>query len=666
IMVEYLVSVTTSTAPQAGSFSSVGVTLIGTEGISPEVILGCGDSPLTPGSTCACTLKTEIPLGTVVLIQLRKQGVPNFPDLDWHCQEVCVETPSGEKCCFPCNKWILSTNGAIELCSGLVSTLSSETLPILKDHRARELQAKQKIYRWRTLHEGVPRCIDMTSLEALGPNLRYTRQGPSTNLHYLRGFAERAESWGSFQELERLFNLNHKDNTIAQYVKSHWQEDSFFGYQFINGCNPFMIRQCRHLPPNLAVTNEMLRAFLPEGSSLEQEMERGTVFLADYEVLEGVPVNRLNGRQQYLATPLCLLHCDQQGELKPIAIQLQQHPGPQNPVFLPSDSAPDWLLAKAWVRSADFQCHQLISHFLRTHVVGEVCCIATLRQLPETHPLYQVLMPHVSTTLQINIQARASLLAPGGVFDKSVACGLEGVSALLRRATERLCYSALCLPEDLQERGIDKLPHNYFALDGLRVWGAIKRFVQGLVELYYPSDAAVQQDSELQNWIQEIFVEGFLDRAESGLPQSFQEREELTQFLTMVIFSCSALHAAVNFSQLDFDLWMPNCPASMCRPPPSVKGAVTMDEFLSWLPNVNATCSVLITLSLLSQPARDYIPLGEYPKERLFRDGAPRRLMDALRKELQELRQQIEDRNASLELPYPYLSPDRIENSVAI
>lgn len=72
-------------------------------------------------------------------------------------------------------------------------------------------------------------------------------------------------------------------------------------------------------------------------------------------------------------------------------LQLQQTPGPQNPVFLPSDGC-DWLLAKIWVHSADFQCHQLSSHYLRTHMLGEMCCVATLRQLPEIHPLHQVML----------------------------------------------------------------------------------------------------------------------------------------------------------------------------------------------------------------------------------------------------------------------------------
>lgn len=147
--------------------------------------------------------------------------------------------------------------------------------------------------------------------------------------------------------------------------------------------------------------------------------QRGNVFLADYWILEEAPVHCLNGRQQYVAAPLCLLWLNPQGALVPLAIQvspgagfggglrrhapqsgasppyyswpqLSQNPGPDSPIFLPTDSYWDWLLAKTWVRYAEFYCHEAISHLLETHLIAEAFFLAMLRQLPMCHPLYKV------------------------------------------------------------------------------------------------------------------------------------------------------------------------------------------------------------------------------------------------------------------------------------
>ncbi|NXF59384.1 LX12B protein, partial [Ciccaba nigrolineata] len=105
----------------------------------------------------------------------------------------------------------------------------------------------------------------------------------------------------------------------------------------------------------------MVASSLGGGTHLNKEMEEGRVFLVDYEVLEGIPSDTIHGRQQHVAAPLCLLHQGADGLLRPIAIQLSQTPGPASPIFLPSDGEWDWLLAKTWVRNADFYSHQLLT-----------------------------------------------------------------------------------------------------------------------------------------------------------------------------------------------------------------------------------------------------------------------------------------------------------------
>lgn len=60
-----------------------------------------------------------------------------------------------------------------------------------------------------------------------------------------------------------------------EYVMQHWKEDFMFGYQFLNGCNPVLIRRCTEIPKKLPVTMDMVECSLERNLTLEEEVKVG-------------------------------------------------------------------------------------------------------------------------------------------------------------------------------------------------------------------------------------------------------------------------------------------------------------------------------------------------------------------------------------------------------
>ncbi|KAL7403903.1 hypothetical protein ABVT39_006631 [Epinephelus coioides] len=692
-MADYQVTVSTSYLDDAGTCDHVFIKLVGEDGESELTMLmdSKGEPSFIRGAVSTFTVSCPVSIGKLVWIELEKQPSQN-PD-KWFPTKVEVKSPEGGTFKFPICRWITDSEvycfreerepsrwpfkilftgirppeeGTSNFPSDRWQTRTGE----LRFGRRTDWNQREKVYCWHEHAEGIPHCMKAKDLSDLPPEVQFsfskdvefklTAAAGLTEL-YLNGLADSRENWTCIDDIKGVFRSKRTD--ISDYVQKHWKEDAFFAYQFLNGVNPILIQRCSALPDKFPVTDDMV---FPSGQfSLENEMEEGNIFLCDYKRLDGLKANTVHGKQQYLMAPLVLLHKTPDDKLMPIAIQLKQTPAEDNPIFLPTDSEYDWLTAKTFVRSADFNEHQINSHLLRTHLFAEVFAVSLLRSVPRTHPLYKVLAPHTRYTLQINFLARDRLISETGVFTKFAASGGEGLVTLLQKSLSSVTYTSLCMPEDIAERGLEDVPNFYYRDDGLKLWDIIHRYVQGVLGFYYKNNGAVKKDDDLQKWIGDIFEHGFLSQEGTGIPQRFTTVEELVKFVTMVIFTCSAQHSAVNTGQYDYGGWMPNTPISLQLPPPKTKGTTSEATMLQTLPDMGTTANGMAVMWLLSKSSFDFVALGK-SLEYHHSEEIPSCYVKAFQGELQMLSACINIRNKSLEIPYTYLDPENIENSVAI
>uniref|UniRef100_A0A8C5GI01 Hydroperoxide isomerase ALOXE3-like n=1 Tax=Gouania willdenowi TaxID=441366 RepID=A0A8C5GI01_GOUWI len=656
-MVNYEVTVHTGNLAGAGTVNNVFIKLVGEEGESKQKWL------------MSVKGVSAVLIGMLVLIELNKHRLPLMPEDSWFPAKIVVKSPEGDTYTFPIYRWITGSKVQPGMCiqrdsHTALKQITQPHCPVRFNSpspRQQNFSTLQPLGEQTPIHSHLSPACQCTCISHVFHSVVIKLISfPRLTELKLKGLSCSKKNWNNMDDIKQAFC---RHTSISDYVQEHWQEDAFFGYQYLNGVNPALIRRCKTLPSNFPIKDGMV--FLSGQGSLSDEMEKGNIFLCDYKLLDGVKENTINGKKQSLTAPLLLLHKTPDDQLKPIAIQLKQVPGEDNPIFVPSDSEYDWLTAKVFVNGADFSHHQLNTHLLRTHLLAEVFAVSLLRNIPMVHPLHKLLVPHTRYTLQINFLARQFLISKTGIFTLYSASGGEGMLTVLKRALSSLTYTSLCIPDDIAERGLESVPNFHYRDDGLKLWDIIYKFVDGVLSHYYKNDAAVEQDTEVQNWISDIFEHGFLSQACTGIPQRFTAVCDLVKFVTMVMFTGSGQHSAVNSGQYDYGGWMPNAPISLQRPPPTKKGTTDQSTLLQTLPDVSTTVQGVSTLWLLSKRSSDFVTLGQYPEEH-FSEEVPSKLIKNFQGELEVLTAIIKNRNQALEVPYTYMDPEQVENSVAI
>ena len=461
-------------------------------------------------------------------------------------------------------------------------------------------------------------------------------------------------------------------------IADSFQHNDTFARMRVAGPNSLLLQGIIQLPDNVVLSNAQYQQVMGGDDDLNTALNEQRVFLTDYAELGNLVPGFTDGAQKYLVLPMALFAVPKGGQsLVPVAIQLGQDPT-KHPTFLRVDSSASpewwsWQMACTMVQVADINYHELFVHLGRTHLVIEAFAVATHRTMASEHPINVLLLPHFEGTLFINNLAAGILITEGGPIDKIFAGTIT--STQQTTSTDRLGFDFYehMLPRDLQRRCVDNvnsLQDYPYRDDAILVWNAIHSWVTDYLSVYYQSDADITGDYELVAWVNEI--------QSSGKIKGFNAITSLAQLvdvLTMVIFTASAQHAAVNFPQRALMSYAPAITGAAWSPPPS--GSVPMGEgdWLNLFPPIPEAQQQLNTLWLLG--SIQYGQLGDYrindwPCQQWFRDpriikeGGP---LSRFQKSLKLIDREIDRRNSNQQqrpTPYVYLKPSLIPNSINI
>jgi arachidonate 15-lipoxygenase len=464
-------------------------------------------------------------------------------------------------------------------------------------------------------------------------------------------------------------------------ISKRFQEDLIFAYMRVAGPNPLMLQQLSETDQPLQVTNEKYQQIIERfkfSDSLEAALQEGRLYKADYSMLKDMEQGSFpNQVTKYPGAPLALFAVppvnSSSRSLIPVAIQCQQPSGSENPpVFTPLDGD-NWMVAKTIVNMADSNYHELVSHLGRTHLFVEPFVLATKRQLTPNlfgthHPLRILLDPHFEGTILINYGAHKSLIAPGGQVDELLASTIENERLLAIEGAKSYLqsFNDVMFPKTLISHGVsdrDRLPDYPYRDDGLLLWDAIKTWVSDYVKFHYPTNQKIVEDKKLQHWAQELVSEqgGRLKNFGEDKSGAIKTREYLIEAVSSVIFTASVQHAAVNFPQYDLMSYAPAFPLALYSPAPT--SAEEQGNFMSMLPSLDRAQNQIQVLGLLGSV--HYTTLGHYDQGH-FKDGQVLDYLKKFQNKLQEIEVEINTRNLSRLMPYEFLLPSKIPQSINI
>jgi len=401
-----------------------------------------------------------------------------------------------------------------------------------------------------------------------------------------------------------------------------WDTDVYFVRQRTLGVNPTALRKLDQATAALFANPNAINYYKPAstaGSSIDGDAVReGNLFVADYALLIDASTSLRESNkaskttQRYVPAPVAVFKWSAPEEtLVPLAILLDQSTttGPHQIVYNDGSNSPAWTLAKLAVKVADWNAHELGAHLTLAHLVSETVCVLTNAHLPEAHPVYQLLLSHFYKTLPLNAAARSALVP---VF---IASGTPGETSPVKQAINRTPLSgldeaqcwALCASVfhkwdfaahyakvDIEKRGVDVLTAKAYpyGVTASATWDIVHAYVDaalqgGVLQEIGASEDGSSSDNKGDEWVQkDWYLQDWVKALQAnitGVPD-VTTVADLTDVLTMIIYTATHQHSAVNYFQHEYMAFLPGAPGFLTKPIPANLGNVTHDDIKTFLP----------------------------------------------------------------------------------
>jgi arachidonate 15-lipoxygenase len=443
------------------------------------------------------------------------------------------------------------------------------------------------------------------------------------------------------------------------------ESDEYFAEMMVAGPDPTRLTRLDAVPEKFPITTEHLQS-VPElaHETLESALAAGRVYWVDHAPMSALDNGQHPQAPKYMYSPMVAFAVPRGGgPVRAFAIQCGQDPAGRE-IYTPADGY-SWKLAKNCVLVAHNTYHGEVTHLGRTHLISEAVLLAAVRNLASVHPVAVLLRRHFEGTASINKLAVELLIQPGRAVEYLIGSDLKSTYPWIADHRKNFSFTGNYLPAKLERSGTDGaavLPYYPYRDDGLLVWTAIRRWADAFVDGYYRTDADVREDHELQAWAAEVASpDGGAVRYFGLTPGEINDRTDLAEILTMVIWTAGPQHAAVNFTQLEHLSYLPANPLAGFTEEPRGRDH-TLDDWLANLPPLDVAVQQLCLMNFLGSVRST--TLGDYEDD--FKNTPVADGLRGFRLDLSAAEDEVTQRNRRRPHAYEYLRPSLIPNSTNI
>lgn len=345
----------------------------------------------------------------------------------------------------------------------------------------------------------------------------------------------------AFNTLDDYTKFYDNVTVVAPRPMSTDISDETFGYQrtTIKG---FSLRKFRAgsdtLPsdPSLAVAANVAKVCGAKRLTVESVEKGNELFVSDFSNFGTWSDPGKTGVK--FTAPVVGFFCynvDRQ-KLLPLAIRIVS----TGLTYTPFDKPEEWTVAKMALDTAELTFQQM-QHLADSHAMLAPVQIEVLRNLAPAHPVSALLLRISNVDYGIEVLASQLLFNYSTPLDYTFGFGPVGCIQFLDHQMQ-LQSVANDFEADIKTRGLKHLPIHKYAKFGKVYNDLFDATIGTYLAAYYPSDAAVAADSELQNWAKACAAVSHL----RDFPTEFRSLKALRKLLTYLVFQTTVRHHAMN------------------------------------------------------------------------------------------------------------------------